>query len=481
MDKKHVFVDYYDIDAGYGVDNPGYRPLNGSPYGVKIVQHKPKIELEPVICCDKPWDELRAGMANVIKLSDKKYIAYYEGINKTPEWINLCYAESEDGVHWVKPDLGLVEFNGNKNNNIVKICGAPYLNYVEEGDVVYYDKYTENENERFKTLYTKVSYKDGKVTDVSMFSQTSKDGIHWENERYAFKGGDAFATLFYDEDLGKYVATVKSQYSNHLARRTLILSESADFINWSKPRLIMNGNATIDPDIDYYQTAMTKWEGASDAYVMFPPTFHRTGDYLESNLVLTRDLYTFTLFDINNPVISQYDCRAKENYMSPGCIAENGKYIHFFTPFAAGHNEGSWESVHPDGLKMAGTNRAIFREDGYTSLRSESHGGFTTIPFNVGKRIIFNCDIQVKGYIKVALTEDEKNIPYEGFGFEDCKLEKKDEVSYEVVFSKPLTELPKNTKVRLKVEMFKADLYSFTFKDVEEFENEEGDCPYKVI
>ena len=29
--------------------------------------------------------------------------------------------------------------------------------------------------------------------------------------------------------------------------------------------------------------------------------------------------------------------------------------------------------------------------------------------------------------------------------------------------------------------MFKADLYSFTFKDVEEFENEEGDCPYKVI
>jgi len=27
-----------------------------------------------------------------------------------------CYAESEDGIHWVKPELGLVEFNGSKAN-----------------------------------------------------------------------------------------------------------------------------------------------------------------------------------------------------------------------------------------------------------------------------------------------------------------------------------------------------------------------------
>src|SRR5262245_20745340 len=31
----------------------------------------------------------------------------------------ICYATSKDGVNWEKPNLGLVEFNGSKNNNIV--------------------------------------------------------------------------------------------------------------------------------------------------------------------------------------------------------------------------------------------------------------------------------------------------------------------------------------------------------------------------
>ena len=31
----------------------------------------------------------------------------------------LCYATSRDGVHWEKPNLGKVEFNGNRSNNIL--------------------------------------------------------------------------------------------------------------------------------------------------------------------------------------------------------------------------------------------------------------------------------------------------------------------------------------------------------------------------
>jgi hypothetical protein len=29
----------------------------------------------------------------------------------------MCYAVSEDGLHWEKPNLGLVEYNGSKENN----------------------------------------------------------------------------------------------------------------------------------------------------------------------------------------------------------------------------------------------------------------------------------------------------------------------------------------------------------------------------
>lgn len=33
--------------------------------------------------------------------------------------MGICYAFSKDGINWEKPNLGLVEYNGNKNNNIV--------------------------------------------------------------------------------------------------------------------------------------------------------------------------------------------------------------------------------------------------------------------------------------------------------------------------------------------------------------------------
>ena len=39
-------------------------------------------------------------------------------------WRPMCYAESRDGVHWVKPELGLVELNGSRRNNICLIRSA---------------------------------------------------------------------------------------------------------------------------------------------------------------------------------------------------------------------------------------------------------------------------------------------------------------------------------------------------------------------
>ena len=31
----------------------------------------------------------------------------------------VCYAESKDGINWVKPHLGIVEYKGTKDNNII--------------------------------------------------------------------------------------------------------------------------------------------------------------------------------------------------------------------------------------------------------------------------------------------------------------------------------------------------------------------------
>lgn len=45
------------------------------------------------------------------------------------EMYGACYVESSDGIHWERPDLGLVELRGSRRNNrVAGPCGVPALN-----------------------------------------------------------------------------------------------------------------------------------------------------------------------------------------------------------------------------------------------------------------------------------------------------------------------------------------------------------------
>ncbi len=63
-----------------------------------------------------------------------KFRMWYLGMSQTRlasgqapgYWRPMCYAESDDGVQWTKPELGLVEFNGSKKNNICLIEGEVF-------------------------------------------------------------------------------------------------------------------------------------------------------------------------------------------------------------------------------------------------------------------------------------------------------------------------------------------------------------------
>ena len=39
---------------------------------------------------------------------------------------STCYAVSNDGIHWTRPNLGLFEYEGSKDNNIVLGDMPPY-------------------------------------------------------------------------------------------------------------------------------------------------------------------------------------------------------------------------------------------------------------------------------------------------------------------------------------------------------------------
>ena len=104
-----LFVDRHLIDVVKG--------------DVELKLNKP-VAREVVMIHDKPWEGNTCGYNTIFRDGDL-YRMYYRGWghdDKTERQLHqamVCYAESRDGIHWSRPGLGLVAFNGSKDNNII--------------------------------------------------------------------------------------------------------------------------------------------------------------------------------------------------------------------------------------------------------------------------------------------------------------------------------------------------------------------------
>ena len=58
----------------------------------------------------------------------------------------VCYAVSEDGLNWTKPELGLIDFQGNKAKNLI-LRGAHSVG-------IYDDPHDSAGDRRFKIFYS---------------------------------------------------------------------------------------------------------------------------------------------------------------------------------------------------------------------------------------------------------------------------------------------------------------------------------------
>ena len=137
----------------------------------------------------------------------------------------LAYATSKDGVNWVKPKLGLVEFNGSKQNNIVDF---PVPNLWSTCAIVY-DPEDPDTNRRFKMAY-EARYE----TDLKFCVAFSKDGLHWtpspKNPIGQFLEMAGIA-----KHQGLYYVNGQATLTAHHAVpvRRLVTFVSADFETWS--------------------------------------------------------------------------------------------------------------------------------------------------------------------------------------------------------------------------------------------------------
>lgn len=92
----------------------------------------------------------------------------------------ICYAESDDGIHWTKPDLGQVLFKGSRHNNALAL---PHT--VVSGATVIKDQADPDPTRRYKMIYQFFTqYSDppleGFTNDPTCAMAVSADGLHWK-------------------------------------------------------------------------------------------------------------------------------------------------------------------------------------------------------------------------------------------------------------------------------------------------------------
>ena len=149
----------------------------------------------------------------------------YMDVKPNEREMGLCYACSTDGIHWEKPELGLVELDGNKQNNILmrRVNGAGVFKDERESDPT----------RRYKMFF---------CGEPQMTVAFSADGLQW-SEPLPIPQVEAHGThpnAFWAETLGKYVGITRQHARNiRLVTRT----ESPDFVRWTPDTYILKGSS----------------------------------------------------------------------------------------------------------------------------------------------------------------------------------------------------------------------------------------------
>jgi hypothetical protein len=415
-----MFLDLWEVGRLEGVE--------------QIVEPMEKDQRNPILKHGESsrWDATQANFQGTIFKEGDRYRLWYVGLDKKPyfDFESACgYAESGDGVNWVKPDLGLYSYGGNKHNNICFPYGFHYsvLKMSEALEA--------NPNRRYRMCFT----------SDSVLLAFSPDGIHWtlseENPLWITEGGVRCnwcggdnVTYIYDPIDADPERRFKAfpQVTVGGRERIIGLMVSADGIHF-KP---YGNNPVIGPDL-----------GVEKQNHMIEVCWQRHGVFI--------GLYGCYLDNINvdaRLAVSRdgvHWVRVKNNipFLPTGLPGTWDAGMVFPSNYPIIDGEDVWiyysgaEFNFASGEGHASVGRARVRLDGLAKMQlrvGQRHGGLTTVPFDMkdmdGARLVVNADSLVPGkrFLLVEVLDGATGEVLPGFGAELCAPLTKDGIALPV-------------------------------------------------
>jgi len=367
---------------------------------------------------------------------DERAGRVYIKVKPTHREMGVCYATSKDGLVWDKPELGIVEFDGSKKNNIVfrGPHGAGVMKDPREADPA----------RRYKLFA-----KGGEHGQMSV--AFSADGLHWTKMATCpgiQAAGDTHNNAFWAPKLGKYVGITRlwSRENGRLVGRC----ESADFVTWTKAVEVLCRRKTERHRQTY---AMPVFRYAN-VYLGLVMLLNTDTDLVDSELTWSPDTVHWERVCPGTPLIP----RGPEGSYDWGCIyaaaypvVRNGEIRLYY----GGNNNR--HTTWRDGFFCL----ARLRPDGFAGMTPTEAGGTGTVVTKPvvcsGKALRVSADA-AGGSVRVAIEGAD------GFGLEQAVPIAAD-VTDGVVSWKAGQDLSKlvGKPIRLRFELKSARLYAFGF------------------
>lgn len=471
-----LFVDHHLIDRMFGAELLLHHP---APQEVSLV-------------CDQSWEGNACGHFTVFRDGDI-YKMYYRGadtIYRTGERAEMpkprvvCYAESADGLNWTRPPLGLVEFEGSKDNNIVWE-GEGSNNFVPFKDA--------NPDAEPDALYKAIMVVPP-LEDVGrprgIVPLKSPDGLRWTRmtEQPVITKGwfDSHNLAFWDALRGEY-REYHRQFRDYPNGRDIMTGTSKDFLNWTDPVWLGYSPGRTS---ELYTNGVIPYYRAPHIFLGFPTRYEDRGwtpsaeelpqlDYrrvrssgnMREGTAVTDGMFMSSRDGLNFDIWP-------ESFIRPGLRARDGWFygdnyqnwgiVETESAIQGAQRELSFyvtEAAHqPDTPKRL--RRHSLRIDGFVSVHAKLVGGevLTKPIVHAGGELVLNVSTSAAGSVRVEL-QDEGGEPLAGFGLDDCSEIYGDEIDRTVRWEGGVdVSTLAGRPVRMRLVLKDADVYSFQFR-----------------
>jgi len=536
---RQLFLDDYVVDETHNLSRRLHHPVRHAA--------------NPLISADTPWEILRVGVnagaylfgATVLfDEEDRRFKMWYRGDQVIPAppgsktglryevppqgGYSALYATSTDGVQWLKPNLGLTEYEGSKANNLLPVDaeGAGYL----RRPMIIKDYHERDPGQRYKMLFLDNPDHSGQWGWV-IKKAYSADGIHWN-----FSSGKAVrfdkklcnlrgnGELFgWDANLERYVFFTLSSRQNMVPadvdgravrhEDSIVHLTSRDFENWRQPVELIASDPSRDSPVwsPGHVGGMTAARYTEDLYIGFLDTVATHA--VEDVPAEFWDVYETEHSEHRTELVTSRDgihwTRVAPHwwFLPPGLpgtwdsdhlsitkpIVLNDEIYIYYTgnnlPCKAqlpGHRQFHLVGKVIDGMRMGyAIGLAKMRLDGFASLEGYDAGGWLlTRPLIFdGDRLVINARAPEKpftsewthaaaprpskgpfGTVRVEMT-DGRGTALRGYAAKDCDPFTGDEIKKVVTWKGKSDVSPLSGKtVRLRFHLHNAALYSFQFR-----------------